>query len=194
MNCGACDNVCPGQCSGGACKCATQSASNLVPDGGFNGSAATWLAYSGGSVMLSRSSRDVAGCASSGSLLYAWDYIGADSPIESPCFPISAGTSYDFGGWVLTPAGSGSQGHAGLGPWWYTDANCMTRTSGTVQNSIILVDESSTYDVWKLFRADSVVPPSDARFATFSVFVEARTGTGQAYFDSLYFTPAPGRF
>ncbi len=194
MNCGACDYACPGQCSGGACKCATQSASNLVPDGGFNGNAATWVAQSGGTVTLTRSSRDVAGCASSGSLLYTWGYIGYTSPIESPCFPISAGTAYDFGGWVLTPSGSGSQGLAGLAAWWYTDANCMTRTSSSVQNTTISVDESSAYDVWKLFRADSVVPPSDARYATFSVFLQAITGTGQAYFDSLYFTPAPGRF
>jgi len=191
MNCGACDRACPGQCAGGACKCATQSPSNLVVNGGFDSSAASWSPET--NLTVAFSTLDASNCASSGSLLVT--YTGVLDSTSTPygkCMVVSPSTTYNMGGWVYSPSGhdrcSGS-----ISVDWYSGSAC----GSLISPGSVFVNASERCDVWQYLHKESVVPPSGATGAMIYPWVD-RVTTGvpqaEAYYDSLYLTPAPGRF
>ncbi len=194
MNCGACDHACPGRCSGGACQCATQSASNLVSNGGFDAATISgWLAGDS-NVAISLASLDSSGCASSGSLFVTYQGpIQTMMPAHGPCVPIASNTAYDMGGWVYIPSGR-PEATAEIVVEWYVDTTCSTLPDS---NRGVSMPTASTLDVWQYAHQEAVVPPAGTQGMIVTAWV-GRLADGTpppaAYFDSLYVTPAPGRF
>jgi hypothetical protein len=167
-----------------------------VPSGGFDGSSSEWVQQATSKYVTTRASLDSANCASSGSLLYT--NTGPDTtdiPIGSPCFPISASSTYNMGAWVYIPASA----PGGIGPWpyafvaiaWYTDTGCSSSTGA----SLGIGPSAGVLDAWQYIHQEGVVPPAGTKAGKFLVGAYGNSaGFAQAYFDSLYFTPAPGRF
>jgi hypothetical protein len=196
MNCGTCGHACSGLCSGGTCQCTPPSATNLLSNGGFNSSdLSSWFAWP--NVEKSYSTIDSMGCADSGSLYIT--YHGQDNgtlPADSPCVPVSPNITYNVGGWVYLPSG-----HAPVGGRltfdYYLETTCNNLSSTPASN--VTLPTSAGYDGWQYLHAEGVRPPADAKGALLSAWVWRDAGSGgtqlpAAYFDSLYVTPAPGRF
>ena len=191
MNCGACDRACPGQCSSGACKCTSQSPSNLEVNGGFDSSVATWSSPST-DLTVAFSTLDASSCATSGSLLITYTGpVGTTESANTKCMAISSSTTYNMGGWFYAPSGyDRCTGTISVG--WY-DATC----SVLISPGAVFVASSEKCDVWQYLHKESLVPPSGAGGAVIFPWVDrvtAGASAGRGYYDSLYLTPAPGRF
>jgi hypothetical protein len=168
-----------------------------VPDGGFNGDASFWVNMSGGTVALSRSSLDVAGCSSSGSLEYT--YTGptnTDGPVWTACIPIASNVSYNVGGWVYLPSSGGGSVYGSVDVNWFTDTNCANLNVINSNWGVTTPVDMTLVNTWQYSHLDNVVPYPGTKAALFGMQVESNQNgrLAQAYFDSLYFTPAPGRF
>lgn len=202
MNCGACGYECPGQCGGGVCKCTTQSPANLWPDGGVDGDAADLVSQSTSVLSYSRASRDVANCPTSGSLLDT-----SAAPVNSGgvflgrCVGIpSTSKPYNLGGWIYIPsATAGAPPFVNIGVFLYTDASCTTMVGANAADRPWDVwtapTNNSILDAWMHLHRDGISLPSETKAGRFYVGVIGNAQMhAQAYFDSLYLTPAPGRF
>jgi hypothetical protein len=178
-NCGKCNYVCPGKCSGSVCQCSTQSPSNLVKNGGFDSdSLSDWLAT--GDATFSRATLDSAGCAGSGSLLASNASVGY---VYSPCMSVTSSTSYNAGGWINSP----SPQDVAIRVEWFGSADCQSTTYLNQTNgSPLWVD-----DVWNHIGMDGRVPPAGA--ASARLWLIFPTGA-KTYFDALYLSPLPTYF
>ncbi|HEX2660615.1 MAG TPA: hypothetical protein VHU40_20180 [Polyangia bacterium] len=202
MNCGACGYECPGQCGGGVCKCTTQSAANLWPDGGIDGDAADWVNQSTSTLAYSRASRDLANCPTSGSLLdTSAAPAGSGGVFLSHCVAIpSTSKPYNLGGWLYIPsATAGGSPYVNIGLFLYADASCTTTVGAGAADRPWDVWTApsgvSTFDAWFHLHKDGITVPSETKAGRFYVGVIGNAQMrAQTYFDSLYFTPAPGRF
>jgi hypothetical protein len=73
----------------------------------------------------------------------------------------------------------------------------LTNSAGGADGvSRTLENRNTVSNTWQYVHMEDIVPPAGAKAGTFFVTVIAGAAgqEGQAYFDSLYFTPAPGRF
>ena len=178
-NCGKCDYACPGKCNGGTCQCATQSASNLVKNGGFDtDSLSEWWAT--GDATFSRASPDSLGCAGSGSLLAT---SAGGGYVYSPCMSITSSTYYNAGGWVNGP----SAGSASIAVEWFSSPDCQSTTEldyvGGTPNRVDAV--------WNYIGFDARIPPVGT--ASARLWLAFPSGT-QTYFDAFYLSPQPNYF
>lgn len=185
-HCGRCNNPCPAGCAGGSCRCVNPSAANLIVNAGFARTASGWREpYE---VTLAWTGEDVAGCADSGAIMVtnthpALNVIGS----TEQCFPVKAGTTYNFGGWLKQriPQRQGEYEAGVIGIWWKSDANCDSDDLPQVQALGVTADSGWTH------IAGSEVAPAGAVAVAFYLGV---IGPFSVPFDMLYFTPAPGRF
>jgi hypothetical protein len=189
-NCGTCGHACPGACTGGACQCVTPGGGSLLQNGGFDTNVASWTSLDP-NIVLTHSSLDAAGCATSGSIFASNQApMGLNSGFLQ-CVPVTAGTSYNAGGWVRVPSG-GAHGQTFFQVAWFTGANCQgTLTLGA------LLSQSGDFDTWELVSKDNLVAPAGTVSAYFyGQIIKNFTDTlsYQVYFDDLYLTPSPGHF
>ena len=178
-NCGKCNYACPGKCIGSVCQCATQSASNLVKNGGFDtDSLEGW--WTPGDTTISRASLDSTGCAGSGSLL-ATSVTG--SYVYSPCISVTPSSIYNAGGWVNCPSPSDTS----ITIEWYSSADCSDPGYlGEAYSRPEWVDS-----VWNHIAIDARAPPTGTVSAR--LWLTFPSGT-QTYFDALYLSPQPSYF
>jgi hypothetical protein len=120
---------------------------------------------------------------------------------QSVCFPVSETTAYNIGGWVYVPTQT-PQPSAVFETMWYLDTTCLNPagnyTSGGPVTTFVSFYSADAYDTWQYLHQESIVPPAGTHAVRWIVAVSrASTGPGttqRAYFDSLFVTPAPGRF
>ena len=214
--------TCPGQCSGTACKCVTQSSANMVPGAGFDAATSDWVSWAAQQgLSASRATVDSSDCSSSGSLLFTATGSSADTyqkyvELESSCVALGSSPSYDMGVWIYAPSGLVGFVAASFETHWYSDAGCLNLTSdssGTyfvrlsvdvckssaacsLKDSSFAVYKALPSDNWVYLHLDGIVPPTGATAVNFNLLVAtaAGGGTAKAYFDSLYFAPSPGHF
>jgi hypothetical protein len=173
-----------------------------VLDGGFDGDAAAWVQQSYTQYSVTRAPLDSANCLTSGSLLCKYTGVSANDTANAfgACSPIASNTAYNLGAWVYLPSAGGNAASAEIGMGWWGDASCtsgneLRNASGSIDGPYQFAN-NTLHDTWQFLHIENIVPPAGAKAAKFFLAVTAGTagGTGQAYFDSLYFTPAPGRF
>jgi hypothetical protein len=160
------------------CGCVTPDPRNLLANPGFDGSLGGWNVDSGPGT-FSHVSEDVTGCGSSGSayLQTPWDGT-ADNQRIWQCVPASPNSTYNFGAHIL----GGSYAYCDLD--FYTGGGCSGDTFNAF--SALWLNVS-----WSPDERTQVTTPSNVASARVSCRNE---GGGQAHFDTVYLTPAPGEF
>jgi hypothetical protein len=107
------------------------------------------------------------------------------------CVPVTAGTSYNAGAWLMIPSG-GAQGQSLLQLNWFSGPNCTgSLTSGA------LLFASGTFNTWELLSKENMVAPAGTVSAhIYGQVIKNLTNTlsYQTYYDDMYLTPSPGHF
>jgi hypothetical protein len=172
-------NICGGRCCPGpaACACTQPSSTNLVPSGGFDSGLSPWTVPSS-SETVSWVSDDAEGCPYSGSASIRAGAIYADETDEllSPCVPLSASTSYNFGMKI--------NGYGSCVLNLYQNANCTSAAAGSPN-----VGAGVSNTAWSS-NLNAAFGSGNAQSGRISCTV----GSGTMHLDMVYVTPAPGSY
>jgi hypothetical protein len=141
---------------------------------------------------------DAGGCSRSGSLkvIDRTNIVnGWSDNVHSECITVSDSTTYNIGGWGYMPTQSPQPIDGLFQILWYNDSNCTQwRTDGYFYTQYL----DTPRDTWQYLYEDGIQPPPGAKAMRWMVAVSrAKTGAGKPqvfYVDSIFFTPAPGRF
>jgi hypothetical protein len=147
------------------------------------------------SASITRDAFDVTNCSSSGSLLFSYtnDVPNSSYLITGACFPINPSVTYNMGGWIYVPKTSLGSGRIGL--LYFRDTDCKTTVNTNGQCEITIGPGDPARESWQLAHLELTAPVAGAKAAKFVVDLDSgKAGLAQAYFDALYFTPAPGHF
>jgi hypothetical protein len=118
------------------------------------------------------------------------------------CTPVSDSIAYNLGGWGYMPTQNPQPWSAGFEVLWYLDTDCL-HFAGTAQvgepvTEYVFFTINNPRDTWQYLHQESLVPPPGTHAMRLDVVVtRPDTGAGlpmKVYVDSLYVTPAPGRF
>jgi hypothetical protein len=101
-----------------------------------------------------------------------------------------------MGAWIYVPKAVGSMGFEGAYVNYFTDADCTTLNTVNGTWGVGIGPGNTVFDAWQYAHLDFIAPLPGTKAGAFGVSVGSNQagGMGQAYFDSLYFTPAPGHF
>jgi hypothetical protein len=172
-------NICGGRCCPGpaACACTQPSSTNLVPNAGFDTGLSPWTVPSS-SETVSWVSDDAEGCPYSGSASIRAGAIYADETDEllSPCVPLSASTSYDFGMKI--------NGYGSCVLNLYQSANCTSATAGSPSVGTGVDNTGWSSNLNAAFGGG----------AAQSGRISCTVGGGTMHLDMVYVTPVPGYY
>jgi hypothetical protein len=193
----ACNDTCvsfdidPSDCG----TCVMPGGTNLLSNGGFDTNVDGWTPLDPNIVLGFAAADIVVACTTSGSLLAKNRATALDSGFVQ-CVPVTAGQSYNVGGWIRTPSTSGP-GQTSIQLVWFTGANCQGTSSGGA-----LLQANGTRDLWELLSQDNLVAPRGTASAYVYGELATSPNTGDALvppayfsdFDLMYLSPSPGHF
>lgn len=170
--------------AGGSCLC--PSASNLLPEPGFDTDVVAW-AQNGGAAF---NSLDATSCPRSGSLEVQVDQFGGTQTVtQAQCVPVTAGLKYDFGARVLVPAVFRSPS-ASIGLEWIEFTDCHGNTT-MAAGPMSYPDRAGS---WQTLSGSAIAPATaTAAYLTLQV-TTAKGMSSSSLFDDVYLAASPGMF
>ena len=104
------------------------------------------------------------------------------------CRTVTPGTVLDLGGKTRFESGHATNLKGFAGVSWFSDAACATSMAlPAIFTNII----SDVPDTWLPIHANDVTVPAGASSAFFMLSIGLAAGEGVAWFDDVYFGPAP---
>jgi hypothetical protein len=170
-----------------ASVCVAPSPMNLVQNPGLDTDTSHWNPPS--VLQVTWSPRDATNCSTSGSIVVENLNDAGINNGALQCIPVTAGTTYNFGGRMFIPS-AGYHGQVALDLGWFTGTNCQ----GTIRFDPFLY-ASASYDTWQSVSKDSLVAPAGAQSAQIELAIDQGTGSGFApSFDMIYLSTGGAHF
>jgi hypothetical protein len=172
-----------------ASVCVVPNPLNLVKNAGLDTDVSDWTAFPAPTgLQVSWNPHDAANCPTSGSLTVENQNDAGINSSVIQCIPVTAGTSYNFGGRVFVSS-AGYLGQASLEVDWFSGANCH----GTLSLGPDLI--GTTYDTWENLSEPSLIAPAGTHSAQIELGIVQGHGTGfEALFDRIYLSSGGAQF
>jgi hypothetical protein len=195
QNCGACDRVCAGACSKGACACPTPNPQNLVRNGGFDGDVGGWNFEM--PLQSGHATADGSGCAGSGSATFTYPRPknGFQADITQCLAQVMPGVRYRFGAWFQVRGTLPNLGDLQVAIQWHTLPGCGFASGVTPEAEFAHGSFVEALDSWLLVAGESVAP-AGTRSAQLRLIINPGESASplQGSVDMAFLTPAPGRW